>query len=493
MTSDSRGLDSATDSRGTVQSYGRSSGPPGHRFSRDVWFSLTAVAVWVATLTGERWSGLRHLFVPSLVVFVILVVVAMVRQRMSRRALVSVLLVLGAVGGARAWTDGRDVDFGRCEGIATLRTDPSPVGRGTSVVLELGGVRWKAVAFGPPSWRLESRLAGERVRVSGDCGPLTGAYMRRDKVAHIIGKISVDAVSEQFDEGPALVRSVNRLRRAMVRGVADMPDDLRALFTGLVIGDDRNQSRSMVNDFRASGLSHLCAVSGQNVAYLMAVVSPLSRRLRRVARWILTMALLGWFVVLTRAEPSVLRAAFMGGAVATNAAMGIRMNARSVLSITVIGLLVIDPMLAWSVGFALSVGATAGLAWISSGLGRLVGGRGVVAATLSAQLGTMPVSLCVFGRVPVIALVANPLTIATAGVVMMIGLPLALVAGLHPLATQLVSLVFTIPVGWIAGVAHVSAVIGPSGVVNVIGWCCLAVWLLNRWRHRGRSTRDVAG
>jgi competence protein ComEC len=44
-----------------------------------------------------------------------------------------------------------------------------------------------------------------------------------------------------------------------------MPPDDAALFRGLVVGDDRAQSDAMIERFRASGLSHLTAVSGQNV------------------------------------------------------------------------------------------------------------------------------------------------------------------------------------------------------------------------------------
>lgn len=454
--------------------------------------SLIACALWVATFVGERWPAIARLH-GVVAGLTIVIVLGAVLSRRGSKALIVMLMVLGAAGGARAWVPRGDAEVVRCAGMATLRTDPSPVGPGTSVVLEMDDARRKAIAFGSPSWRLGSRLAGERVWVEGQCGPLTGPFIRRDRVAHIVGKMSVESVSERFDEGSAMVRSVNRLRRAMVRGVADMPDGLRALFSGLVIGDDREQSRSMVDDFRVSGLSHLCAVSGQNVAYLLAVVSPFSRRMRRVARWWMTMALLAWFVMLTRAEPSVLRAAFMGATVATNSALGFRMNARSVLAVTVIVLLVVDPMLAWSVGFALSVGATTGLAWISSGMGRLVGGRGVVAATLSAQVGTLPVSLWIFGHVPVVSLVANPLTIATAGVVMMAGLPCALIAGVHPVTTRALSTVMTVPVGWIAGVAHVCAAISPVGIANVTGWCAIAAWLGTKWTHQRRHRTDVAG
>ena len=61
-----------------------------------------------------------------------------------------------------------------------------------------------------------------------------------------------------------------------------LPADRAALARGLVIGDDRDQPQEMVQRFRDSGLSHLTAVSGQNVALLLAAAGPL---LRRPGRW----------------------------------------------------------------------------------------------------------------------------------------------------------------------------------------------------------------
>ena len=216
------------------------------------------------------------------------------------------------------WSRAASPVHGQCAGVATLKTDPAPVLNGISVVLKFQGQRYQVNAYGPPAWKLRARLAGEMVRFTGECGDLTGRFARNQRIAHVVGRISVVSVAEEFGEGSAAVRIANRMRRAMVRGVDEMPHDMRALFTGLVIGDDREQPRDMVVQFRASGLSHLTAVSGQNVAYLLAVLSPLLIRLRRTARWFATMAILMWFVLLTRAEPSVLRAAVMAAVVATN-------------------------------------------------------------------------------------------------------------------------------------------------------------------------------
>lgn len=210
-------------------------------------------------------------------------------------------------------------------------------------------------------------------------------------------------------------------------------------------------------------------------------------------KWSLTMLLLVWFVVLTRAEPSVLRAAFMAAMVASNALLKSPVNARVVLSRAVLALLLIDPMLAWSVGFALSVGATAGLAWASASIGRVVGNRGVLAATLAAQLGTAPVSLIVFGFVPVISLLANPLAIPVAGFVMTVGLPVALLASAVPVLVPLVSWTLVVPVAWVDGVSRVASFLSPRGWWNGALWVLTGLMLLRSAMRNAQRHTAVAG
>ena len=420
--------------------------------------------------------------------------VLLFRQRIaSFGAVVVAICVLGLSSGAHAWHQQLQIVEGECRGVAIVRADPTSRGYGIATVLEFRRKRYKLLAYGSSGRHLAQRLVGESVRVIGECSVNDGVYSRFDRINHVVGRMNVSSVSESFSEGSMFVRAANRIRRSLVRGVERMPRSHQSLFTGLVIGDDRNQSPEMLQRFRASGLSHLCAVSGQNVAYLLIVASPLLKRRSKWLRWWLTILLLVWFVVLTRAEPSVLRAAFMAAMVASNAALKSPANARVVLSRAVVLLLLIDPMLAWSVGFALSVGATAGLAWLSAGIGRLVGSRGVLAATLAAQLGTAPISLIVFGFVPVVSLVANPLAIPVAGLVMTIGLPVALLASAVPVLVPVVSWLLVIPVAWVDGVSSIAARVSPRGWSNGLLWALVAIGIVARARRNARRHTAVAG
>lgn len=453
---------------------------------------VCAVALWACIWIGE-WVPRAALLRPLAGVLLGVVLLLYWFAFVSVGAVVVALCVLGLSSGAHAWHQQLRVVEGECRGVATVRVDPTFRSYGTATVLEFQHKRYKVLAYGSAGRHLAQRLVGESVRVVGECSLNDGAYSRFDRVNHVVGRMNVSAVSETFSEGSMFVRAANRMRRSLVRGVEAMPAGQRALFTGLVIGDDRDQSREMLQRFRNSGLSHLCAVSGQNVAYLLIVVSPLLKRRSRWMKWCITMLLLVWFVVLTRAEPSVLRAAFMAAMVASNALLKSPANARVVLSRAVVVLLLIDPMLAWSVGFALSVGATAGLAWASAGIGRMVGSRGVLAATLAAQLGTAPVSLLVFGFVPVISLVANPLAIPVAGFVMTVGLPVALLASAVPVLVPMVSWLLLLPVAWVDGVSHMASQLSPRGWWNGLLWALVILGIVMRARRNARRHTAVAG
>ncbi len=469
----------------TGQSYDDPPDEVSHGVSASVGLTILAVVMWVSVMVGEHAPGFWSLRTASCILFVLFFFYWW-RHRRWQVSILTMLVVgaVGLVGGSSAWREVPVID-GACSGNATVRTDPTWVGNGVGVVLALHGKRYRVIAHGAPGAHLANRLAGEHVMVTGTCSKTTGPYSRYDRITHVVGRMAVQSVSEDFSEGSIAVRAANRMRVALREGVELMPRNLQALFAGLVIGDDRDQSREMVSQFRASGLSHLCAVSGQNVAYLLAALSPVLRRLRRNGRFIAVLMILAWFVLLTRAEPSVLRAAVMAGLVAVNAASGTSMNARTILASTVIVLLVLDPMLAWSVGFALSVGATAGLAWLSARLGNIIGRHGMLAATLAAQVGTMPVSFFVFGYVPVVSLIANPLALWVAGMVMMVGLPLALLASLLTPLVPLVSWAMIIPVAWVAGVARICSEVSPHGSFNVGLWLCVAGALWRRRRQTG--------
>jgi len=410
------------------------------------------------------------------------------------------LILVGGSGAAYSWSHAQPRTVGNYSGIAIIRSDPKPYRAAQRVVLEIEGERFETYAYGPPGRRLRNRLMGESVFVSGTRTGLRAEQTKWMAPRHVVGSFTVTAVSEQFGYGAPLYRSANRIRRVLLRTAATMPKSEAALFLGLIIGDDRAQPIAMRDAFRAAGLSHLTAVSGQNVAFVLVVVSPLLKRLRTWWQFVATLGTLSWFVVLTRIEPSVLRAVTMAGLAAFGFARGRELSPLRILSCSIIGLIAIDPMLAWSIGFAMSVGATAGLVVLTPQIAKLLKRRGLrewciqpLATTLGAQLGVMPISALVFHNGPVLGIFANLLAVPIAGLIMLVGLPIGLLSAALPLPlVHVVMWPMLLAVRWVWWVAAVTQRAALGQWLNIACWLVLMVLAVKWWRRYPHDGTDMA-
>ncbi len=265
-----------------------------------------------------------------------------------------------------------------------------------------------------------------------------------------------------------------------------------ALIQGMSVGDDSGLPREAKQDMLTCSLTHLTAVSGSHVAATLAVLNVVTRG-RRKTRAAVTVTFLVVLVGVVGPTPSVIRSSAMSalatwGMLRRRPAMPL-----SLLAAVVLVTVLVAPWMALSLGFALSVIATAGIVTASRPLEKQLlrllpsqlRGRGLVravssavAVTASAQAATVPLLPLVNPWLPTWGLIANllvapvvaPLTVLSVGVAATgwwAG-PLAHVFGLlaRPLAT------------WVLGVARVVAsfpgarMVWPAGIEGAIFALC---------------------
>jgi ComEC/Rec2-related protein len=389
---------------------------------------------------------------------------------------------------------GQHLAAGSFAGEVTLLTDPQWRGPLLGAEARVAGKRVSLTASGAPGWRLARADAGNVVSLSGRIGPLRQPVPSFMVARHLAGKLSVQKVSF-VAPGNTTARFANGIRHRMLASGKVLSPQSRALYGGFLLGDDRDQQPEVTDDFRAAGLTHLLVVSGQNVAFTLAVFSPLLMRLSMRSRFLCVLIILGVFAVVTRFEPSVLRAVAMAALVALTRLLGRPQHSVRILALAVMAMLVIDPMLAWSVGFSLSVSACAGLALLVPWFERIRGPRWLVrplATTLAAQTGASLVMIPVFGSVPVIAPLANMVALPAAAPIMSWGVAAGFPAGfLGSGIARIVHLPTELLLRWIAAVARLAAVI-PLGQLEATSlfWAALVTVLL-RVLLRFRKDRKV--
>ena len=376
-----------------------------------------------------------------------LVIAALLPARAARFALVAVAsLAIGMAAGAIA-------EQRATWGAALPTPDPVPI----RVVLRAdpGGhpfaqsVPATTVQVGAVPIRRTVLLRGS-ARVA-----LRFAVLRLGDRVDLIGRIEAGGRGDRFRPGPPVAaeidvaallavrpasqwyrRAGDGLRAAVESGADRLGDRDRALLLGFLLGDTRAIDRTTIDQFRAAGLTHLLAVSGANVAFVLALVGPALRRAPIVTRNAAGLSVVLVFAAATRFEPSVLRASAMAAVV-----MSARMSGRVVspirsLLIAVYGLLAWDADLLTSVGFRLSVVATAGIALFAGRVRERIRGpaavRDAIAVTAAAQVAVAPFLVAEFGSFPAAGLIANLLAAPAAEPLTMYGMVAAPLAGVLP-------------------------------------------------------------
>ncbi len=427
---------------------------------------------------------------PALAATVVACVLAAVRSR-PLLACVAALL-LAAVLGARSWAGVEPPSPTRWAGTATVVTDPVAGGGAVRAQLRLAGGRHvDALAFGKAGGCLRPRLAGERIEATGALDAPAPGSQARLAARHVSARLSL-ATCRPAGAGPPWIRAANTLRRTLARGATALPEDRRALWAGLVVGDDRDEPADLTADFQTAGLTHLLAVSGQNVAFALAAAGPLLRRLGLRWRFAAALAVLALFGLAVRWEPSVLRATAMAALALLAGVLGVEASPLRLVALAVAGLVLVDPMLVHRLGFQLSVAAVVGMAlWAHPLAARLPGPavlRDALAASLAAQVATAPL-LLTLGALSPVSVPANALAVPAAGPVMVWGLTAGLVAGvLGGWAAWLLHLPSRLLLAWLVGVAQGAARLpfAPVGAVAVALAAGLVWWAV---RGQGRRPR----
>jgi competence protein ComEC len=316
--------------------------------------------------------------------------------------------------------------------------------------------------------RWSTLLPGQEVTAAAQLAPaeigeLTVAVLR------------VRGPPEDVTEAAMWQRVAQSLRSGLRDAAGVLDPEPAGLLPGLVVGDTDGLPRQVDEEFKTAGMAHLLAVSGTNLAIVCVAVLLLLRLLRVGPRGSAAGAMVALvaFVVLAGPEPSVLRAGVMAAVGLLALAIGRERAALPALGTAVVVLVLWDPAMAVSFGFALSVLATAGLVLLAPRWADRLAGRGVprglaeaLAVPAAAHLVTAPVVAGMAGQVSLVSVLANLLAAPVVAPATVLGVLAALVAPVLPWLAELLVRLAGPEADWLIQVArHASRVPGAA-----IGW-----------------------
>ncbi|MDY3126571.1 MAG: ComEC/Rec2 family competence protein [Corynebacterium sp.] len=336
------------------------------------------------------------------------------------------------------------------------------------------------LCLGALAWIVSRQRSGE---VKGTIGTVVGTpregYVRvrieGQEVPFFPREVPEDLRAGDIVDMTRGVEVIEKASTWAVDRLSLLPEREQGLVVGMVLGDVSQQTPADRQLYIDTGLSHLSAVSGANVAVVLTCVFLFCRFLGVGPLWQVffgALALAG-FVALVGPEPSVLRAAMTGIVALLAVVNSSRVQPQHALCLGICVLLFVDSYLATSFGFALSVAATASIVLLSPLLTRLLSGLRLpevltraMAVSIAADMATMPLIALMTGKVSLVSVVANVLVAPATAPITVVGLAAIIIRPLmwltYPFAWWIVTVAENVP--------PVTVEMSPLGAVLLYAW-----------------------
>ena len=438
----------------------------------------------------------------------------LVALRLPRAGVLVALALLGAVvGGWRLEALAADPlapRIGhRIEAVATIEEPwrASATSARAEAALDGGGrvlLRLPVGAVRPPR--------GARVRIAGRLqrprGPFRGfderTWLARRGIHAVVRSADAVPVGRRGGAWGAIDRG-----RTVALTVYDGAgrDDAGRMLGALALGADDGLTPATRDAFRASGLAHLLAVSGGNVALLVAAVLVLVWTFggSRVSGHVVAVAAVVGYVGLVGPSPSVVRAGVAGVLASAAWLLSRPADPWHLYAAGLAALLCWSPYDLLDPGFQLSFAAVAAIIVVAprfrealEGLPFLPGLRAATAVSAACTLVTAPIGWWHFGRLNLIAAVpANVLALPAVPALLWIGLAAGLVAPFSPSAAASVASTGRLPGEYLLGVARFGAALDArtqayeapvaAALTVLLAWALLAGARRRLGRSGGRA------
>jgi len=210
----------------------------------------------------------------------------------------------------------------------------------------------------------------------------------------------------------------------------NLSEEKAALMAAMLTGYRENLARPVEDAFKASGLTHIMAVSGANIAFLLAPLLWLFRMLglHRKAAAAAAIPLVLFYTLVTGMEASVMRASVMAVVIMAGTILDRKAELINSVGIACLLMLLVNPFMLFDAGFQLSIGATAGLGVLYKRIAGIFPPkvppfiRETLAATLAAQAGVLPLMVVYFSRISVVSLLSNLVVVPMTGMATVLGM-----------------------------------------------------------------------
>ena len=352
-------------------------------------------------------------------------------------------------------------------------------------------------------------------------------YLARQNIHSLMSLPTLTVMAE--GQGNWFYAAMFRFKQRAFNTIIQLiPEPQAGLLAGVLLGYNRAMPADLIANFRTTGMAHIIAISGFNVAVLIAVLLGLTGPvLDKRTAVLVAIGVVIFYALLVGARPSVVRAAIMGSLyLLTRTWLGRSTLSYASLCLAAFLMTLLHPLALWDVGFQMSFMATLGLMlYVNPSVSRLkdflaerwpeemgwrktavLGLSEAVIVTLSAQLMTLPLIIYYFGQISLVSVLANALIMPLHPLTLISGGAATLLAQIIPALGQLVGWIAWIFLTYTVGVVNLLAVVPGAalpvqlpvtGVLALYGLIGVGTWYgrlpaKRRVQLQGQLSQNVA-
>jgi competence protein ComEC len=208
----------------------------------------------------------------------------------------------------------------------------------------------------------------------------------------------------------------------------------------MLIGYTDDLNDTVKSKFSDSGLIHIMSVSGANVAFIVFPLMFIFKRakINKKISTSIIMATLIIFLFITGFQPSVVRAIIMAIVILLGNLILKESDVLTTISIAAIIMLIANPYTLFDIGFQLSFAATISIVVFYSTIKKFISTKfipntivDVIATTIAAQIGVIPIIAYYFNKISVLSLLSNIFVVPITGFVTIAGIVMVILGSLN--------------------------------------------------------------
>ena len=315
-------------------------------------------------------------------------------------------------------------------------------------------------------------------------------YLKTKKIFGTVNLKEEDVEIISHDNSNIILRKIYELRNLMKTKIEKLlPKETSGLCLGMLIGETSGIEENMQENFRDSNLSHILAVSGANVSYIIVSITYIFNKmcLRKRLSKIISIILLILFMLLTGCTSSVNRACIMAILMLIAELLYRKSDVYNNLAISALILLIMNPYSLLDIGFQLSYMGTIGIVFLHDNIGSFIKINNkivkyffeMIAVTTCANLAIIPIMMFHFNTISLTFYFSNIIVGPILGIVVIIGFIMFFISLIFTPISSLIAIVLNLMLKFIIKIAEITANM-PFSKITIItpSFFFIIVWYL---------------